>query len=70
MNDRIPGSSYDNPIWYRKYRIYLTTHSRLSGYEYEFCHDDYDGAEDANDKRFGLATSIDDAQEKIRELEA
>lgn len=63
MSDRIPGSSWDNPIWYKNYRICI-------GYyvAYEFVHDDYDGAPDANDNRCGHASSIEDAKAQIDEL--
>lgn len=70
MSDRIPGSSYDNPIWYKKYKIYLSHIGIVENFEYEFVHDDYDGAEDANDHRYGYATSVDDAKAQIDELEA
>lgn len=71
MNDRIPGSTYDNPIWYKnKWRIYLSSYDVMySGYEYVFNHDDYDGAEDAGDNRYGFAKSVDDAKEQIDEME-
>ena len=44
MNDRIPGTTWDNPIWYRdKWRIYL---SNSDWVKWEYVHDDYDGPED------------------------
>lgn len=64
MNDRIPGSAYHNPIWYKKYRIYVAD---FNGYNY--VHDDYDGAPDAGDNRCGHAMTVQDAQEAIDELE-
>ena len=42
MNDRIPGTTWDNPIWYRGFRIYVANHCFVN---YEYVHDDYDGAE-------------------------
>lgn len=58
MSDRIPGSSYDNPIWYReKWRIYIGE----QGF-YQFVHDDYDGEDD---HRCGHTLSIDEAKEEI-----
>jgi len=65
MNDRIPGSCYDNPIWYKRYRIYLSDMYEVHGFEYEYVHDNFDGAEDANDNRCGQARSIEDAKAEI-----
>lgn len=72
MNDRIPGTTYDNPIWYRGYRIYLCDQDAhtFGGYEYAYCHDSYDGAEDAHDHRYGYTKSVTEAQDEIDELEA
>ena len=51
MNDRIPGTTWDNPIWYRdKWRIYASWSNFVN---YEYVHDDYDGAEDSHDNRCG-----------------
>lgn len=60
-----PGSSWSNPIWYGKWRIYLSSYAMADGYKYVFCHDDYDGAEDANDNRHDHATSIEHAKQLI-----
>lgn len=68
MNDRIPGTSYDNPLWYRKYRIYIDSDSP-EHFNYTFVHDSYDGAEDAHDNRYGHAVSVDDAKAQIDEKE-
>jgi hypothetical protein len=71
MSDRIPGSSRDNPIWYRGYRIHLNdgsdTGPHLGGYV--FRHDDYDGAEDANDHRYGFGRTVEECKAEIDELE-
>lgn len=69
MNDRIPGSSYYNPIWYGKYRIYLSDMYNVHGYQFDWSHDDYDGAFDANDNRCGVAETVEDAKQQIDELE-
>ena len=69
MNDRIPGSSWSNPIWYRKYRIYLSD-APYPQTEYAYAHDDYDGADDAHDIRHGYASSIEEAKKDIDEIEA
>lgn len=67
MSDRIPGSSWDNPIWYKGYRIYLSDLYEVHGYQYEYVHDSYDGAEDAGDSRFGNAKTVEDAKAEIDE---
>lgn len=69
MNDRLPGSSWDNPIWYRQYRIYLSDLYETHGYQYDFAHDSYDGAEDAGDNRHGQAHTVEEAKITIDELE-
>ena len=69
MSDRIPGSSYDNPIWYRgKWRVYLN--DCAFGGAYAYVHDDYDGAEDARDCRYGYAETIEKCKAEIDEIEA
>ncbi len=64
MNDRIPGTTWDNPIWYREWRIH-----RSDGYTCKWCyvHDDYDGAEDGNDDRYGYCETIEDCKAEIDE---
>lgn len=47
MNDRIPGSCYSNPIRYRGYLIYLSDMSAISGDDWAWCHEAYDGAPDS-----------------------
>ena len=37
---------------------------------WQFCHDDFDGAPDGNDRRYGHASSVEDAIEQIEEMEA
>lgn len=69
MSDRIPGSSWDNPIWYKGYRIYLSDLYTTHGYEFEYVHNDYDGAPDSGDNRCGLARSIEAAKAEIDERE-
>ena len=67
MSDRIPGTTWDNPIWYRDYRIYLDDRGGTSLHGYAFTHDDYDGAEDGNDHRHGWAHQLDEAKAEIDE---
>ena len=59
MNDRIPGTTYDNPIWYRdKWRLYLNDHYPEDWQvAWFYIHDDYDGAGDSGDQRYGYAPS-------------
>lgn len=65
MNDRLPGSSWDNPIWHGKWRIYLSDYPEIPELAYAYCHDDYDGAEDAHDTRFGHGKSVEDCKQQI-----
>lgn len=69
MSDRLPGSSWDNPIWYRGYRIYPGEPETSHKFSIAYCHDDYDGAEDANDGRAGYAPSIAEAKQDIDDKE-
>ena len=68
MTDRTPGSSWTNPIWYRRYRIYQS--DTVLSPPWAYVHDDYDGAEDAHDHRHGYAGSVIEAKVEIDELEA
>ena len=67
MSDRIPGTSWDNPIWHRDYRIYLDDRAGTHRLGYGFTHDDYDGAEDGNDHRHGWALTLAEAKAEIDE---
>lgn len=66
MSDRIPGSSWSNPIWHGKWRIYVDDcgppHTR-----YAYVHDDYDGP---GDDRQGHTVTVDEAKAEIDEIEA
>lgn len=64
MNDRIPGTTWDNPIWYRGFRIYVANHCFVN---YEYVHDDYDGAEDSHDNRHGHGESVEACKAEIDE---
>lgn len=68
MNDRLPGTTWGNPIWHGKWRIYLSDCDHPQ-FQYAYCHDDYDGAPDANDNRCGHASSVEKAKEQIDECE-
>lgn len=68
MSDRIPGSSWSNPIWHGKWRIYVGDcpfdHPEFN---YAYVHDDYDGE---GDSRHGYARTVDAAKVEIDEKEA
>jgi hypothetical protein len=67
MNDRLPGSSWSNPIWYRKHwRIYMNWYSVI-GDEWTYSHDDWDGAEDSGDDRIGHASTVEACKAEIDE---
>lgn len=67
MSDRLPGSSWSNPVWHGRWRIY---HSHNHFHDFAFCHDDFDGADDANDNRYGSARTVEEAKAAIDEMEA
>jgi hypothetical protein len=70
MSNSLPGSSYSNPIWYRnKWRIYASSYIPMHGTEVSYQHDDYDGAPDSGDTRYGYAPSIEAAQREIDDWE-
>ena len=65
MNDRIPGTTWSNPIWYRdRWRIYLSgvDHPDV---KYEYIHDDHDGGED--DFRYGYCESVEACKQEIHD---
>ena len=65
MNDRIPETTWDNPIWYRdKWRIYKSWSNFVNN---EYVHDDYDGAEDSHDNRCGYGESVEACKAEIGE---
>lgn len=69
MNDRIPGATYDNPIWFRdKWRLYLNdTYPEDWRVTWFYIHDDYDGAPDGNDSRYGYAATEADCKQEIHD---
>lgn len=69
VSDRIPGSSYDNPIWHRGWRIYLSGIDLFAGNDWAYQHDDFDGADDVGDSRSGYAPSVENAKAAIDEYE-
>ncbi len=60
-----PFATFDNPIEYKKFKIY---HSMNGYFKFDYTHDDYDGAPDSNDKRCGSANSFEEVIDQINEL--
>lgn len=69
MTDRIPGSSYANPLWHRRWRIYPNAHHLAWQVAFVGVHDDFDGADDSNDHRCFYAPTADDVRQEIDEWE-
>lgn len=73
MNDRLTGTSYDNPIWHRGYRIFCgPAYTRDSAWE--FVHDEFDGApthsgDGPADERHGMGATMDHCKAQIDEIE-
>ena len=68
MNDRIPGTTYDNSIIYKeKWRIYLNPCNIHHSVDFCYVHDDYDGACDAGDRRCGACESVEACKQEIDE---
>lgn len=65
MNDRIPGSCWSNPIWYRNWRIFVALNNP---YAFVYVHDDC--APDTDDDRYGNAKTIEQAKAEIDERES
>ncbi len=73
MSDRIPGSSWSNPVWHGKWRIFVG--GEMPGENYAYVHDDYDGADVAfeiasRDDRYGYARTVEEAKTEIDAREA
>lgn len=66
MSDRLPGSSYYNPIWHRGWRVYLN-HQDLGipSFTYAFEHDDFDCTDEGADDRCGHAATVEGAKAQI-----
>lgn len=65
MNDRLTGTTWDNPIWYRGFRIYINDQWFSAHDAYAYVHDDFDGAPDANDNRYGACATVEDCKAEI-----
>lgn len=57
--------TFDNPLHYRGYLIYHSTHGY--GGKYEFVHEEYDGAPDAHDHRLGSGKTIEECVIEINQ---
>ena len=70
MSDRIPGTTWDNPIWHRDYRIYLHDRAGTHPTGYGFTHDDYDPTpvhsdDGPSDHRHDWALTLAEAKAEI-----
>lgn len=70
MSDRIPGTSYDNPIRYRDYRIFADDCAGTCPPGFAFVHEDYDPtpmyADDPpSDHRHGWERTVEAAKAEI-----
>lgn len=69
MSDRIPGSSWYNPIWHGQWRIYINSDWPYDQFTYCGVHDDYDGAPDAHDSRVVYGRTIEECKIEINNYE-
>lgn len=63
MSDRLPGSSYDNPIWHRGFRIWSASDDR-DRHIFIWCHEEAELA-DLYDRRHGDAPTVHEARAAI-----
>lgn len=57
-------------MYYKGYTIKLSYVADISGYDYEFTHENYDGAPDSDTRHLcGFADSVEDAKKQIDEME-
>lgn len=59
--------TYSNPVMYQGYRIFHWDEVDPACNQFRFVHEDYDGADDAKDHRFGYGDSINDCIRQINE---
>jgi len=64
MNIQQP--TWQTPFWYRGYKIYLAD---CGPFNFNYCHDSYDGVEDSHDNRCGYANTVDECKSEIDEKE-
>jgi len=69
MSDRIPGTTWDNPVWHRGYRIFIDDCAGTRSGGFGYTHDDYDGADDGSDHRCGWERTVEEAKAAIDILE-
>lgn len=60
------NATYENPIWYRGYRIFNADYVPMPDARFSYVHDDYDGPEDG---RAGYGGSVADCIAEIDERE-
>ena len=70
MTNRLPGTTWDNPIRYRDYRIFLDDCAGTRRQGYAFVHEDYDPtpmyADDGpSDHRHGWEPTLEAAKAEI-----
>ena len=57
------------PDYYRGFEIsYSIKPIPSRGFDYDFVHEDYDGAPDSGDRRCGNGSSLEDAMDQIDEI--
>jgi hypothetical protein len=62
MSDRLPGTSWSNPLKYRQYVIYVEPEEDTHVKVVHYCHEDWRGEGDA---RCGSANSLEAAKDEI-----
>jgi hypothetical protein len=69
FHDEICATADGYDQTYRGYRIYPACFSPAPQFDWEFHHEDYDGAPDSNDNRCGRGASAADCIDQINDLE-
>lgn len=65
MNDRLPGTTWDNPIIYRGH-WHIARLIPIGKYDWGFAHEDW--KDDHHDHRYGAGESLDDCQRQIDDM--
>lgn len=66
MSDKIPGSSWSNPIIYKDWIIAVNSMWPHDQFAYTYTHKDYDGDED---NRYGFGATIEACKQEIDDYE-
>lgn len=74
MSDRLPGTSFDNPIWHGRWRIYVDDCAGTRSQGYAFQHDNYDPTpvhsdDGPSDHRHGWERTVAEAKLAVDILE-